>query len=312
MQARPALGLLSLEGRVLMPHTSPVLLHDARATLGEGPVWDGVRGVLWWVDIKRQTLRAFRPDPGELSGAPDGEWSLPGQIGCLGLWGVDRLIVALEQGIYGFDPASATLARHGTLAPEAGATRFNDGKVDPMGRLWVGSLDDKTYPATGALYSIEASGLHQRRLNGISCSNGIGWAPDGGTMYFTDSMRRVIWAFDFNRETGAITRQRDFAHIPAPAVPDGLAVDAEGNVWSALWDGSAIARFAPDGRQIERIAMPVPRPTSCAFGGADMRTLFITSASIDLTPAQLGESPAAGGLFALRTDTPGVPVAAFG
>jgi L-arabinonolactonase len=295
-----------------MPDITPILLHDARAALGEGPVWDGARGVLWWVDIKRQTLRCFRPDPGELSGAPVGEWSLPGQIGCLGLWGADRLIIALQDGIFGFDPTSEILTRHGTLAPETGAIRFNDGKVDPAGRFWVGTLDDTTYPATGALYSVDADGQHQRRLSGICCSNGIGWAPDGQTMYYTDSMRRVIWAFDFNRETGAVTRQRDFARIPGPAVPDGLAVDIEGCVWSALWDGSAIARFAPEGRQIERIAMPITRPTSCAFGGADMRTLFVTSASIDLTAAQLGESPAAGGLFALRTDAPGVPVAQFG
>jgi L-arabinonolactonase len=295
-----------------MPDTLPSLLHDARATLGEGPVWDASRGVLWWVDIKQRTLHSFRPDLGGLSGAPAGQWSLSGQVGCLGLWGADRLIIALEDSIYGFDPATATLARHGTLAPEAGATRFNDGKVDPTGRFWAGTLDDTTYPATGALYSIEAGGQHKRRLSGICCSNGIGWAPDGRTMYFTDSMRRVIRAFDFSPETGAITRQRDFAHIPAPAVPDGLAVDAEGCVWSALWDGSAIARFAPDGRQIAGVPMPVPRPTSCAFGGADMRTLFITSASIDLTPAQRDESPASGGLFAMRTDTPGVPVAMFG
>lgn len=100
-------------------------------------------------------------------------------------------------------------------------------------------------------------------------------------MYYADSMRRPIWAFDFDPETGAVSRQRDFAHVPGPAVPDGMTVDLEGCVWSALWDGSAIAGFAPDGRQIERVAMPVPRPTSCAFGGADMLTLFITSASID-------------------------------
>lgn len=294
-----------------MPDVLPSLLHDARATLGEGPVWDARRGVLWWVDIKQRTLHAFRPDPGGLSGVAERQWSLPGQIGCLGLWGEDRLILALEDGIYGFDPATATLARHGTLAPEAGATRFNDGKVDPTGRFWAGTLDDSTYPATGALYSIDSSGRHQRRLSGICCSNGIGWAHDGKTMYFTDSMRRVIWAFDFDPETGAITRQRDFAHIPVPAVPDGLAVDAEGCVWSALWDGSAVARFAPDGRQIASVLMPVERPTSCAFGGPDMRTLFITSASIGLSPAKLDKSPASGGLFAVRTDAPGVPVAQF-
>jgi sugar lactone lactonase YvrE len=295
-----------------MPDPLPHILHDACATLGEGPVWDAARGVLWWVDIKQRNLHSFRPDPGGLSGAPAGQWHLPGQVGCLGLWGADRLILALEDGIHGFDPATGTLARHGTLAPEVGATRFNDGKVDPLGRFWVGTLDDTTFPATGALYAITADGGHQHRLGGIRCANGIGWTADGHTMYFTDSMRRVIWAFDFDATTGAITHQRDFALIPPPAVPDGLAVDVEGCVWSALWDGSAIARFAPDGRQIARIPLPVPRPTSCAFGGTDMQTLFITSATIDLSPEDMAKSPQSGGLFALRTETPGVPVAVFG
>jgi sugar lactone lactonase YvrE len=296
-----------------MPDATPQVLHDARATLGEGPVWDAPRGVLWWVDIKQCILHAFRPDLNDpLLGTPVGRWPLPGQIGCLGLWGADRLILALETGIYGFDPGTGTLTRHGTLAPEAGSIRFNDGKVDPAGRFWAGTLDDTTYSATGALYSIETDGSHQRRLDGICCSNGLGWSPDARTMYVTDSMRRVIWAFDFDAETGAISRQRDFACITGPAVPDGLAVDAGGHVWSALWDGSAVACFAPDGRQVAQVTMPVLRPTSCAFGGADLQTLFVTSASIDLTPSQLAKSPQSGCLLALRTDTFGVPVGEFG
>lgn len=296
-----------------MSGATPQVLHDARATLGEGPVWDAPRGVLWWVDIKQCTLHAFRPDTGDpLSGAPAGQWQLPGQIGCLGLWGTDRLILALETGIYGFDPVTGALTRHGALAPEAGSIRFNDGKVDPAGRFWAGTLDDTTYSATGALYSIEPDGRHQRRLDGICCSNGLGWSPDMRTMYVTDSMRRVIWAFDFDAETGAISRQRDFARITGPAVPDGLAVDAQGQVWSALWDGSAVACFAPDGRQVAQVTIQVPRPTSCAFGGADLQTLFVTSASIDLSPGILAANPQSGGLFALRTDTFGLPVGVFG
>jgi sugar lactone lactonase YvrE len=296
-----------------MTDATPRILHDARATLGEGPVWDAGRGVLWWVDIKQRILHAFRPDPFDaLSGAPEGQWPLPGQIGCLGLWGAERLILALETGVHGFDPATGALARHGTLAPEPGAIRFNDGKVDPAGRFWAGTLDDTDFPATGALYSIEPDGSHRRRLDGIRCSNGLGWSPDARTMYATDSMRRVIWAFDYDIDTGAISRQRDFSRIDGPAVPDGLAVDASGHVWSALWDGAAVACFAPDGQQVAQVAIPVPRPTSCAFGGADLRTLFITSASIDLSPDQRAASPLSGGLFALRLPVPGIPVGPYG
>lgn len=241
-----------------------------------------------------------------------GQWQLPSQISCLGLWGNDRLILALADGIYAFDTKVFSLIRHGSLAPEPGAIRFNDGKVDPEDRFWVGSLDDTNFPASGALYSVAANGTSRRHLHDIRCANGIGWTADRATMYFTDSMRRVIWQYDFDAATGAISNQRDFAHIAGPAVPDGLAVDEDGCVWSALWDGGAIVRFDPQGREIERVALPLLRPTSCAFGGPDRRTLFVTSASIGLSAQDLIAGPLAGGLFAIRTDSRGVEVGRFG
>lgn len=295
-----------------MPSRTAICLQPANATLGEGPVWDARRNVLWWVDIKQQKLLCFQPDSTATGGKQIGQWQLPGQIGCLGLWADDRLILALEDGIYGFDPATASLIRHSALAPEPGAIRFNDGKVDPTGRFWVGSLDDTTFPASGALYSVAANGTSQRHLNDICCANGIGWTADATTMFFTDSMRRVIWQYDFDAATGTISNQRDFAQIVGPAVPDGLAVDEDGCVWSALWDGGAIVRFDPQGREIERVALPVLRPTSCAFGGQNRRTLFVTSASIGLSAQDLMAGPLAGGLFAINTDTRGVEVGRFG
>lgn len=295
-----------------MPNRPVFCLQAANATLGEGPVWDARRNALWWVDIKQQRLFSFRPDGTGTGGEQIGQWQLPGQIGCLGLGADDRLILALETGVYRFDPATASLTRHGSLAPEPGAIRFNDGKVDPAGRFWVGSLDDSSFPESGALYSVAADGGSQRHLSGIRCANGIGWTADGAAMYFTDSMRRVIWRLDFDVASGAISNQRDFARIAEPAVPDGLAVDEEGCVWSALWDGGAVARFDPAGLEIERVLLPVQRPTSCAFGGSDHRTLFVTSASIGLSAPELEAGPLAGGLFAIRTEVRGVPVAAFG
>jgi sugar lactone lactonase YvrE len=294
-----------------MSSRAVICLQAANATLGEGPVWDASRSALWWVDIKQQKLHCFQADSTDASGQPIGQWQLPCQVGCLGLWQDDRLILALADGIYGFDTATLSLTRHGALAPEPGAIRFNDGKIDPAGRFWVGSLDDRSFPASGALYSVATDGSSRRHLGDIRCANGIGWTADGATMYFTDSMRRVIWQFDFDAATGAISNQRDFAHIAEPAVPDGLAVDEDGCVWSALWDGAAIVRFDPQGQEIERIALPVKRPTSCAFGGQDRRTLFVTSASIDLSAQDLIDGPLAGGLFAIRTDTRGVEVGRF-
>jgi sugar lactone lactonase YvrE len=188
----------------VLPHDL-TCLHTARATLGEGPVWDARRHALWWVDIKERLLHRFNLAPSGLGGQAAGPWPLPGQVGCLGLWGDTALILALETGIHAFDPSTATLRRLGTLAPEPGATRFNDGKVDPAGRFWVGTLDDTTFPASGALYSIKADGQHHRHLDDICCANGIGWTADGTTMFFTDSVRRVIWRFAFDLAEGALS-----------------------------------------------------------------------------------------------------------
>lgn len=295
-----------------MPNYTITCLQAANATLGEGPVWDARRNALWWVDIKQQKLHCFQSNNNGDSGQQIGQWQLPKQIGCFGLWAEDELIVALENGIFRFNTVTCSLSRHGSLAPEAGSVRFNDGKVDPAGRFWVGSLDDTDFPASGALYSMTPDGKAHRRLNDIRCANGIGWTADGTKMYFTDSLRRVIWQYDFDRATGEIANQRDFAHINGPAVPDGLAVDEDGCVWSALWDGGAIARFDPEGREIERIPLPVPRPTSCAFGGQDLRTLYVTSASIGLSAQELIAAPLAGGLFAIKTNSRGVEISRFG
>lgn len=283
-------------------------VEDARAVLGEGPVWDAGRGCLWWVDIKAPALMAFDPAAGASR-----RHALPGQVGCLGLASGGRLVLALEDGLRLLDPGTDAMERLGTLAPEEGTVRFNDGKVDPAGRFWVGSLDDAAgFPPHGKLYRVEPDGRHAARREGLHCPNGIGWTADGARMLHTDSTRRTIWSYDFDPATGAMESEAVFAEIEGPAVPDGLAVDAEGCVWSAQWDGGCVARFDPSGTLMERIAVPVPRPTSCAFGGPDLRTLYVTSASVELSDAALADAPLSGGLFAMQTDVSGVPVGTFG
>jgi len=278
-------------------------LQDARAVLGEGPVWDDATQMLWWVDIKSQLLRRA-----DAAGQATGQWTLPGQIGCLGLRNNGGLVLALEQGLMGFDPDTGTLTAFGDLVPQAGALRFNDGKVGPGGRFWVGSIDDRTYPAIGRLHSVGPDGVATQRLDGLMCANGIGWTQDGRRMFYTDSMRRVIWAFEHDPETGNLSHQSVFAEVAGPAVPDGLAVDVEGCVWSALWDGGAVVRLDPRGHEIGRLKLPVPRPTSCAFGGPQLTRLYITSASAGLSPDDLARAPLSGGLFAIDLDVAGVPV----
>ena len=223
----------------------------------------------------------------------------------------NNLIVAEESGIFILNLHSETFTRLGNISPGKGTVRYNDGKIGPDGRFWFGSLDDSTFPETGCLYLIDATGKTKKHLGNIRCPNGIGWTDDGNRMFFTDSMQRVIWTFDFNKVSGIISNKKVFVEIRGDQVPDGLAVDVEGSVWSAMWDGWCIMKFDSQGRELQRVSVPVPRLTSCAFGGENMRTLFITSANIDLDQRSLATAPDSGALFSLNVDIPGVPVGKF-
>lgn len=281
-------------------------ITDFNCILGEGPVWDAEKRKLWWIDIKGKKIHSFSNN-GKIDTI-----TCEGQVGCLGLWDKNHLIVAEETGIFKLNLKEKDFVRFGKIKPEGETLRYNDGKIGPDGKFWFGSLDDIAFPPIGSLYSIDTTGTSKRHLDNICCSNGIGWTLDGTRMFYTDSKRRVIWSFDFNKIEGTISNRQSFAEIVGEQVPDGLAVDIEGNVWSAMWDGWALIKFDPSGNEIDRISVPVPRPTSCAFGGDDMKTLFITSASIDLDGVLLSEAPDSGALFSIAVDVQGVPVGSFG
>jgi len=280
-------------------------LTNFNCTLGEGPVWDHESCKLWWVDIKRKKIFSLSKDKSI------DFINCSGQVGCLGLLNKNHLIVAEETGIFKLCLDDKTFSRLGEIAPEKGTLRYNDGKIGPDGRFWFGSLDDTNFPETGCLYSIDCNGIANKHLENIRCSNGIGWTSDGNRMFYTDSMRKVIWSFDFDKKNGIISNKTVFAEITADQVPDGLAVDLDGNVWSAMWDGWCVVKFDASGYEVNRILLPVPRPTSCAFGEQDMKTLFITSARIDLDKRILSDAPDSGALFSIEVDTPGVPVGNF-
>jgi sugar lactone lactonase YvrE len=198
----------------------------------------------------------------------------------------------------------AVLAR-----PEADrpGNRFNDGKCDRLGRLWAGTLAIDTTPDQGSLWRLDADGSVHQMERGIHVSNGLGWSPDDRTFYFTDTERQTIYAYDFDLTSGTITNRRPFVVVPeAEGKPDGLTVDAEGFVWCAHWDGWCVTRYDPFGKVERVINLPVPRPTSCTFGGADLQTLFVTSARIRLSAAQLAEAPLSGSVFALETGVKGM------
>lgn len=284
-------------------------IQPANAILGEGPTWDIGEGVLYWVDIKRPAVFRLDPTLGQTGHCP-----VPRPIGCVAPTSfVQRLVFADADGFGFLDLATGFITRIADPESNLSGNRFNDGKVDRRGRLWAGTVDDKCVKPTGSLYRLDPDGSVHRMASGFICSNGIGWSPDDHTMYFTDSMVRKIWAYEFDPDRGELGERRVFASFAeADGVPDGLTIDAEGFIWSAIWDGWRIVRFAPDGRVDREVRMPVQRPTNCMFGGADLRTLYITSASVELGCEALMKGPLAGALFALECEVPGIPEVPFG
>jgi sugar lactone lactonase YvrE len=198
--------------------------------------------------------------------------------------------------------------------PEADrpACRFNDGAVDPAGRFWTGSLEESQDQPVGRLYRLDGDGRYMTADKGFCCSNGMDWSPDGRWMYFVDSHDHVIYRYSFDVESGGIADRQVFADTSSmPGVPDGLRVDAAGDIWCAFWGGAHLTRFTPGGAVADVVPVPVPLPTSIAFGGPGLSTLYITSASIDLTEDQLAQAPLSGSVLSLAVSTPGQPAVPF-
>jgi L-arabinonolactonase len=215
-------------------------------------------------------------------------------------------VVALRGGISFYDPASGALRQ--VAAPHAGAAhlRFNDGKCDRQGRFWVGTMNDDTRAPHGTLYRLDPDLACTSVLTDIDIPNSLCWSPDGATMYFSDSPLHTMSAYPFDSATGTLGARRIFAQVEPPAVPDGATVDAEGFVWCAHWGGWRVVRTAPDGRVDRVIELPVAHPTSCAFGGPDLATLFVTSARQPLDAAGRAAQPLAGAVMALDVGTRGL------
>lgn len=279
-------------------------IQSANAILGEGPSWDPAARVLYWVDIKRPAVFRYDPAVGQT-----GHWPMARPVGCVApTRSADRLVFADADGFGALELATGRINRWADPEADLPGNRFNDGKVDRQGRLWAGTIDGECKEPTGSLYRLDPDGTVHRMAGGFICSNGLGWSPDQRTMYFTDSMVRTIWAFEFDAASGGLGERRVFVRLSDhDGVPDGLTVDAQGYVWSAIWDGWRIVRFAPDGRIDREIPMPVQRPSSCAFGGPDLKTLFVTSACVELQWEALRSGPLAGAIFALDCDVTGLP-----
>jgi sugar lactone lactonase YvrE/DNA-binding IclR family transcriptional regulator len=277
------------------------------AFLGEGPVWIAGSDALLWVDILAPSVNLSTPATGQTRTVALGEL-----VGAVVPRRRGGYVAATQSGFRGLDVQNGEMTNMTSPADMTGR-RFNDAKCDASGRLWGGTLALDASPGKGVLYRLDTDGTLHQVGQGFDICNGMGWNAEGTVFYLADSGARAIYAYDFDLAGGSISHRRIFAQFDASdGTPDGLAIDAEGGVWCAMWDGWEIRRYLPDGKLDRTVSVPVPRPTSCAFGGPDLKTLYITSARIRLSSSQLAAAPLSGGIFALPVDVPGVPVAAFG
>ena len=268
--------------------------------LGEGPVWVEREQALYWLDNKGR--KVFRIDEQEQLR----EWPTPVRVGSLAPRADGGFIAGTEDGVafVELEEGRFEIVHH----PEEHLpdNRFNDGKVDRRGRFWAGSMDDTERDATGTLYRVDPDMRFSRIDEGYKVTNGPAFSPSGDILYHNDSARQVTYAFDLASD-GTVGERRVFARYgEGEGYPDGMTVDADGCLWIAFWDGWCVRRYSPDGECIGKLDVPVSRPTSCAFGGAALDRLFITSASIGLDEADLAKEPQAGGLFVAVVDAKGI------
>ncbi len=280
-----------------------VLAHCAD-DVGESPVWDDRHGCLRWVDLLAGTVRSITPS-GALTEVRAGC-----AVGAIGLTGTDDLVAAVRGGFARLSPDGLRMLAE----VEAGEPhrRMNDGKVDPWGGFVAGTLLDDQSAPTGTLYRLGPDGAVRAGETGLTCPNGLDWSPDGSRLYHADSPTGRLDVCALDADTHLPVARRPLAAVDPPGVPDGLTLDTDGCFWVALWDGSRICRYTPDGRLDRAVELPVSRPTSCAFGGPDLRTLFVTSARHGLTDAELAAQPLAGAVLALPDLAQGLPAHRFG
>jgi sugar lactone lactonase YvrE len=287
-------------------------LPVAPSLLGESPFWHPDEAALYWCDIPGKTLNRYVPATGAHR-----LWDLDSEPGCCAPLPGGDLLLARRDGLFRFDPRTGQGKRLAPPPYDPKTERFNDGKADPQGRLWVGTIYDPRTEPKAALYRWAAGAL-VRQAAGITVSNGLAFSPDGATMYWSDTAAHQIYAFDFDAVGGTLSRQRSYAQFP-PKIPgmdlndyggrpDGAAVDSEGAYWVAMFEGQRLLRLAPDGSVLQTLPLPVRCPTMPCFGGADLRTLYVTTARSNRPADELAAQPLAGCVLQMRVDVPGLPV----
>ena len=287
--------------------TEAVCVAPTGCVLGEGPLWSPSEGFLWWVDIKRAKLHRYNPKTGNTR-----RYDLPIHASALAL-SDGGLIMIGDREVGRYDTATESYEKI-TDINEPDGFRTNDAGIAPDGSLWFGTMNEDGDIPEGQYYKLTPElAIERIGLPEVMVTNTMEFSPDGSTFFTCDSAEQMILAFDHDAETGALSNRRVFAStLEAGCYPDGSALDAEGYLWSAQWAGSRLVRYAPDGTIDEVVKLPISRPTSCAFGGESLQTLYITSARDGLSDAALDRQPMAGSLFAIDVEIPGLPVPEFG
>jgi sugar lactone lactonase YvrE len=284
------------------------LVLDVKATLGEGPCWDSVRQLLYWVDILEKKVYIFNPVTNENRGI-----QLEQYVGAIVLRNTNEAVLAMGNGFYFLNFLTKKVSLIDEPESHLANNRFNDGKCDAYGRFWAGTMNKLYDKEQGALYCLHTNMKVQKKLDKVGLSNGIAWSPDNQFMYYIDSITKNVCCFNYNIDTGEIKKPIDIISFPeGEGVPDGMTIDEEGMLWIAHWGGSKVTRWNPKtGKQINSLEVPALNVTSCIFGGKDLNELYITTARMGLNKEQLNYYPFSGGLFRIKTDVKGSPSYAF-
>lgn len=292
-------------------YAAPRLVLDARARLGECPLWSAGEQALYWVDIAGCAIHRFDPATGS-----DVQWAMPCEPGCIALARGGGLVAALRDGFYRFRPETGALRRIAPAPYDTDAMRFNDGRCDAAGRFWAGAMFEARTAESAAMYCLEGGRVREgwgpSAGLGVKVSNGLAFAGDGRAVFQSDTPNHVIYRFDFDPATGAATRRSVFARASDNRAdpgyggrPDGAAVDAQGGYWSAQYEGGRVLRYDAAGAVVGLVRVPARRPTMVAFGGPELTTLYITTARDGASAAELAEFPHSGGLYACEVDVAG-------